>query len=208
MNRWLPLLVLPGCVVDQYRYEERQREICDPVVGCAERSWWPDTDLDGWGDGEAAAVFAVDPPADHVSNRADCDDTDAANTGDLGLCPRAFGEVEELRLGTDGGAEWVAVRLTEPVYLHEAEDRCAGWGGPLGAPPEAAVGMSPIWVAAELPIPPDWSDVARAETLTDTPLVWTGSVLRNATVDEQANVACRRDPADPLDYVSYAEPPP
>ncbi|MCB9674809.1 MAG: hypothetical protein H6737_06805 [Alphaproteobacteria bacterium] len=57
----------------------------DPVTGDAQ--WIPDLDGDGYGDANATPVFACDPPADHVQNTDDCDDTEpAAWTGAPEVC--------------------------------------------------------------------------------------------------------------------------
>jgi hypothetical protein len=67
-------------------------EDCDGLVNEDDDSlsdaatWYPDADTDGYGDA-AAASTACDPPTGHVSDDADCDDTDAAvNPGATEVC--------------------------------------------------------------------------------------------------------------------------
>ncbi|TVR04203.1 MAG: hypothetical protein EA398_02855 [Deltaproteobacteria bacterium] len=63
----------------------------DPLTGCEAAIddpaflWWPDADGDGFGDRDAAPVFACAPdevPENHVNNNLDCDDADAAANPD------------------------------------------------------------------------------------------------------------------------------
>ncbi len=60
------------------------REACDGVDrdcdGDTEDGpdWWPDVDVDLFGDGTATAVEACDQPASHADNADDCDDNDPA----------------------------------------------------------------------------------------------------------------------------------
>jgi MYXO-CTERM domain-containing protein len=51
---------------------------CDGVVDedLPTSAYWPDADGDGAGDADAVPVEACAPPAGHVANDGDCDDTD------------------------------------------------------------------------------------------------------------------------------------
>ena len=56
---------------------------CDSILTInlsfvASINYYPDTDGDGLGDNSAAAVPACTPPANHVNNNSDCDDTNPA----------------------------------------------------------------------------------------------------------------------------------
>jgi hypothetical protein len=201
--------LLHGCVIDRGRYEQRQREICDPVVGCGvERPWWPDEDGDGWGDGAREPEWSVSAPTGRVDNRQDCDDEAFWPTGDLGLCPHQFGEADRIRVGSAESRqiEWVAVELRTPLYLDEADDRCGAWGGGegwLGAAPDEVADIEPVWVASALPVPDAWAASPVGDPLVDGALLWDGSLLRNAEPFERAHVACRRDTPDPDDHRSY-----
>ncbi|MCB9674731.1 MAG: hypothetical protein H6737_06415 [Alphaproteobacteria bacterium] len=209
--RWLPLL-LTGCLVDRDLYVERQRAICHPEAGCTDRPWWPDLDGDGWGDPSGAYLLAPrQPDLQHVNNRLDCDDGDAAITAELGvLCPAGFGAATGIAGGTadaDLGAgpepvEWVVVDADPGFLLHEAVDRCTlGWGGVLGGP-RFAVETSPVpvWVADDA-IDASWN------TTVDGPTVWSGTALEPATLGTTAGVVCMRPTPDPADWETFEVPP-
>jgi len=69
--------------------------------GCAESTFFRDSDGDGWGD-PLAAVRGCVPPAGHVPSSGDCDDSDATTW-------RAPGEVPDLQFVDDSLLQWSAV---------------------------------------------------------------------------------------------------
>ncbi|MEZ4318214.1 MAG: hypothetical protein R3F61_11960 [Myxococcota bacterium] len=208
-------VVLSGCLIDQGRYQDRQREICHPEAGCADRPWWPDADGDGWGDGSRDPEISAVAPEGRVNNLLDCDDTDPDITADIaGLCPGAFGDTTSISGGSDAAdfgsgsetAEWVVVELEPPLLLHEALDRCGdGWGGILGAPRGAAEVHDPVWVAADPESLHDsWADATLPTG--DGALVWSDGALVLATPATRASVACLRPTPVPRDWETFVVP--
>ncbi|MBX2799950.1 MAG: hypothetical protein KTR31_19880 [Myxococcales bacterium] len=57
-------------VLDDTDCDDTSSKIGDPTP------WWPDTDGDGYGDGDVDAVNACDAPIDTVGNDSDCNDGD------------------------------------------------------------------------------------------------------------------------------------
>lgn len=214
--RWTWLLVLPGCLLDQDRFVERQKALCHPEYGCTDRPWWPDADGDGWGDPAADPIVSPEPVSGRVNNLLDCDDTTVSITADTsGLCPSAFGEALAVTAGVtnanlgdgDEQAEWVVVVLDDPLLLFEAEDRCEpGWGGFLGGPRSAIEGSAdPIWVTGRsLPVHASWTAVGGP--VPDGPLIWDGTGLVAAAPDTVASVACMRPVPDPHDWETFGVP--
>jgi len=214
--RGLPvLLLLSGCLLDQGRYIDRQKQICDPEVGCAARPWWPDADGDGWGDASAEPVRSADAPDGAVNNLLDCDDSNPDITADLGgLCPADFGagaQVAGGRVEADLGSgtepvEWLTVVLDSGVRLFEAEDLCGlGWGGVVGGPATGLQSLSGVWASgSDVPLHGSWAQVVQA--LPDGPAVWTGDALVLAGPETSANIACMRAVPEPADWPTYQEP--
>lgn len=213
------LSLVTGCAVE--RFQDRQKELCDPEYGCAERPWWPDQDGDGWGDPGGAAEWSRDALEGRANNALDCDDGDAAVTANVGgLCPREFGAVESVAGGVDEAdfgngiepAEWVVVILAPGVRVHEAEDLCElGWGGwdadgepvgRLGAPEAPLTDLDDVWISgADGEAHPSWAD--------DSPegaSIWTGTEVVTAEPADTAAPSCIRPLPDPADWATYEEP--
>jgi hypothetical protein len=71
-------------------------------------NWYPDGDGDGYGDeNEVQPLFDCSPPADHVLNRDDCDDTDdTVSPGSAELCDGLDNDCDDV---ADGGLPFLAL---------------------------------------------------------------------------------------------------
>ena len=89
------------------------------------RVWYADTDFDGFGD-PTASITACDPPAHHVANADDCDDTSAgvypgANDWCNGADDDCDGDIDE-----DVKDDWMLVTVDNVAgYIYEVDRHTA-----------------------------------------------------------------------------------